>query len=263
MMINDPIISAYHNLIGHRRDLDIRSIPMRVGLDFKRNVLNEVYHINDQDFNRNSDEDSEKIHENLRIPKINHSVDHYLGSGSTDINHFLWENHLHGSSIPNHIKHHIKSIDSVLKPKTEGQFRLYSGLPMSPAYISATEWNSTRPKKLIHIPSYTSATTNFDVASHFTNVDTETKHHESDHHGIILPNARHVIELNFPHGIHDAASMMHHSGAKHEEEVLLGRDHEFELHPRPTLIHDSAYHDPIYVWKANSFGAQKKKKVLY
>lgn len=257
----DPIIVAYHNLIGHRRDLDIKAIPMQVGLT-RHIELTEVYRASDLEFNRNTEEDSARMHDLLSIPKISHSSNHYLGSGSIDINHHLWANHLHDSPVPGHILHHVKAIDSDMKPTTEGNFRLYSGLPKSPAHISAMEWNSTRPKKLIRVPSYTSTSTNFDTAIMFTEPDAETPHHESDHHGIVLPNARHIIELNFHGKIHNAASMKAHSGAN-EEEILLGRDHQFELHPRPTLIHDADYYDPVYVWKADSFGAQKQKKKLY
>jgi hypothetical protein len=42
--------------------------------------------------------------------------------------------------------------------------------------------------------------------------------------------------------------MINHVGGTHEEEVLLGPNNRFELHPRPT--HVSGYNDPVYVWKA-------------
>lgn len=260
--MSDPVILAFQNLIGHRRDLDIRPIPFEIGLIRSSKSLKEVHHVDLKDFDVNSEEQAERMHDALTIPKIDHFVGHYLGSGSVDINQVLWNHHLSESPIPNHILRHIKSIDSHMKDRTEGNFRLYSGLPRSPAHISAIEWNSTRPKKLIHVPSYISTTTDMDTAIHFTREDSDTKHHESDHHGIILPNARHIIELNFLGHIKNAASMKDHSGAN-EDEILLGRDHQFELHPRPTLIKNSGYSDPIYVWKADSFGAQKQKKTLY
>lgn len=256
----DPVAIAYENLIGYRRDLDTRSVPMWIGLK-KNRELTEVHHVDEKDFDMNSDEDQDRIHQLLSIPNINESTYHYIGPGSIVINHHLWHEHLHDLPIPTHIKQHVKSIDSILIPKTEGQFKLYSGLQMSPAHLSGMEWNSTRPKKLIHVPSYLSTSTDMNIAEMFTNPDEETQHHESDHHGIILPNARHIIELNFKNGIHDAASLKKHSDSN-ENEVLLGRGHQFELHPRPTLITNSEYTDPVYVWKADSFsGAQKRKKI--
>jgi hypothetical protein len=57
-----------------------------------------------------------------------------------------------------------------------------------------------------------------------------------------------VIQFNFGNTIKNAASLVKHSGASHEEEVLLGGGHVFELHPRPT--HVGGFEDPLYVWKA-------------
>lgn len=252
----DNIASAY---ISMRRDLDIRPISLQVGL-FKNQKIEEVFKKNFSQEYFNSEEENERIHEVLDIPKGSHSLDFYTGSGSEEINHHLWQNHLDGSEIPNHIKRHVASIDSLLIPKVEGKFKLYTGLLKSPTHISAMEWNSTRPNKLIHIPSYISTTSDFNVAPFFTRPDEETEHHESDHHGIVHKGAIHVLELNFENGIHNAASVKKHSGAKHENEVLLGRNHHFVLNPRPTLLENSDYVNPLYLWKAHSFIHPKKNK---
>jgi hypothetical protein len=260
----DPISEKYLSMIdpiSWRRDLNINPISICIGLN-RHIELNEVYHVRDiTSYPTNDENEQEKIHKILEIPKIQHSTNHYLGSGSVDINHFLWEHHKHGSPIPNHIKNHIKAIDSDMKDRIllDHPIKLYSGLIESPASISAMHWNSTRPKKIIHIPSYISTSTDFNTAARFTQNDEKSEHHESDHHGIVMSHARHVIELNFPKMIHNAASVKNHSGAN-EDEVLLGRDHEFELHPRPYKI--EGYADPVYLWKAYHAPCQKLKKEI-
>jgi len=83
-----------------------------------------------------------------------------------------------------------------------------------------------------------------------TGVDSKTKHHESDHHGIVLPNARHILEMHFDHNIRRAVSLKNHSYSPEEDEVLLGRNYMFELHPRPKQILRE-YNHPVYIWEAH------------
>jgi hypothetical protein len=248
-----PLLEAIDKVASNswRRDFDIRPLVLIAGLH-RLGSINEVFSGNSSDYDI-SDTDAGKIHNLLKIHKqhnrISHSIDHYCGSGSVDINHHMWENHVNGSAIPEHIKSHINNIKSALIPSTNiDHIRLFTGIRQSPVTTAGFEWNSSRPIKHLHLPSFTSTSTNFDVASSFTHIDSESVHHESDHHGIVLPHARHVLELNFHGEIPNAASMVGHSGASHEEEVLLGPNHKFELNPRPTLVQH--YDDPVYVWKA-------------
>lgn len=249
MTVHRTLMEAIDSVINPtnvRRDLDIRSFAMIAGLS--RRPLTEVYQGKESDFDIDESEAS-RIHSLLEIPKINNSVDHYTGSGSVDINNAMWEHWKNETPIPNHIQSHINKINSVLKPETSiPGFKLYSGVRESPIVAAGVEWNSTRPKKILHLPAFTSATTNFNTAAFFTDVDETSVHHASDHHGIVLPNSRHVIQFNFGNTIKNAASLVKHSGAAHEEEVLLGGGHVFELHPRPT--HVGGFDDPLYVWKA-------------
>ncbi len=244
------------NPTSWRRDIDIRPFVIVAGL-YKKD-LNEVYEGDSKDFGHTTEE-AKHIHHLLDIPaptpNIKSSLDYYSGNGSFDINDHLWKNYLHGyNSIPAKFKRHIDNINSVLKPSTTvGHLKLYTGLQTSPADLGAMEWNSTRPIKLMHLPAFTSTTTNFNVAARFSIPVGKTQHHESDHHGIILPNSRHILELNFHDNIHQAGSIMNHSAAPHEEEILLGPNHSFELHPRPTKIQGYT-DDPLYVWKAISRG---------
>lgn len=256
--IPKPLLEAIDKVTNPttwRRNLDIRPLVMLAGLS--KASIDEVYFGSASQFG-SEDSDAKHIHSLLEIPKprsssVVDSLSYYGDIGSVDINHHMWENYLHGSAMSDNIKSHVDNIKSVMLPSTDiDHLKLYTGVKTSPAAIAGVEWNSTRPIKLLHLPAFTSTSTNFDVAIRFTDPDNTTIHHESDHHGIILPNARHIIELNFYGSIPHAMSMINHDGASHEEEVLLGPNHSFELHPRPNKI--DGYKDPIYVWKAISRG---------
>lgn len=248
---HDPIIVQ----TSWRRDLDIRPLVMIAGLK-KLSTLTEVYSGKESQFHID-DSTAGKIHSLLELSDqpqhVMKSLIHYSQNGSKDINNHLWEKYKNDVSIPDHILQHISNISSALKSHTPvNGLTLYTGVHESPATTAGFEWNSTRPIKLLHLPAFTSSSTNFNTAVRFTAVDKTSIHHESDHHGIILPRARHVIQLNFEEKIPSAASMIKHSTDPQEEEVLLGPNHSFELHPRPTLIKE--YEDPVYVWKAISRG---------
>jgi len=248
-------INQVTNPTSWRRDLDIRPLVMIAGLS-KHRVVNEVYEGKPSDFAMHEDE-AQKIHDALTIPKpknsrVAYSLSHYSGSGYDHINSSLWHNYLHGLEVPSDVKSHVDNIKSVLLPETKvDDLKLYTGVKVSPAATAGVEWNSTRPVKILHLPAFTSTSTNFDVATQFTEPDEESVHHESDHHDVIESGATHILQLHFPHTIHHAASMIDH-GVGHEEEVLLGPNHSFELHPRPTKVDGPL--GPVYVWKAVSRG---------
>lgn len=249
-----PLIEASVALLAtFRKDLDTRPLYLFPGLAKTSSNLNEVFSSSVSEFSL-PEEQQQSIHSLLRPSNINHSLLHYSREGSVSINHDIWEHHKTQTPIPEESREHIVGVDSTLHHTTElsRPMTLYTGLPESPATTAGFAWNSTREKKLIHFPAYTSTTTDFDKSIYFTNKDKTSVHHESDHHGIILPGARHVLQLNFSDRIHHATSLYGNSALNmdHEREILLGRGHEFILHPRPTKLTDGGYADPIYVWKA-------------
>lgn len=251
----DKVASIDHEPIvaqtAWRRDLDVRPIILHGGL-FNRH-LNEVYIGSVKNYHI-TDSVAGEIHTALNFPKdISHdvisSLNYYSKDGFDVINNHMRDAYVHNIPIPEQTQKHIDNIKSILYPKTDvNNLTLYTGVKESPAKTAGFEWNSTRPIKLITLPTFTSTTTSYDMASDFSKVDTSTDHHESDHHGVIHKNSKHIIELNFPTQIHHAVSMISHSNSPHEEEILLGPVHTFELNPRPTLVRSHAWNE--YVWKA-------------
>jgi hypothetical protein len=261
-MTNTSEIRSFINAYQQTRERDIRPLFLFAGLN-KRCDLTEVHNLHYDQLikSANSQHDGDAIHAALEISKINKHVDHYLGSGSKSINNALWEHHIHGTDIPMHIISHVRGIESVLHTNIQANgVRLYSGLRQSPVTSAGIEWNSTRPKKLIHLPAFTSTSTDFDTATLFTDEDHDTIHHESDHHGIIESGARHIIQLNFGNKISSIASLKKHSSSS-ENEVILGRGHEFFLNPRPTKIEDDGFHSPVYLWNTEPGVRVKPSKI--
>jgi ADP-ribosyltransferase exoenzyme len=239
-------------IAGFRRDLDIRPFAMIAGLKI-HNVITEVYRSSYGAMDLEPDK-KEELHRILSIPKGHSSLDFYVGSGSTEINHDAWEHYKERTPFRKDVREHIDNIDKLLLRKTSvpDGTRVFTGLPESPITKAGFEWNASREKKILHLPSYTSTTTDFSRAEWFTEPDHHSIHHESDHHGVVETGARHILEINFDKHIHGAASVRGHTPFNsHENEILLARGQELILHPRPTKVTNHNGIHPIYVWHAH------------
>lgn len=242
------------NPIGWRRDLDIRPLAIFAGLSCQH--LLEVYSSSPSDYYQPFKDKGDEIHTVLQIPNDSDveslkSLHHYTtDEGHQEINKSLWDNYIHGTDIPANVNHHVENIKSILNKTTNEPTTLFTGVNISPATLAGMEWNSSRPKKLITFPAFTSTSTDMFIAHAFADRDMISTHHESDHHGEIKAESRHILQLEFPNGVHHAASTVNHSNHDIEKEVLLTPGHSFELHPRPTKIIHPNSRDPYYVWKA-------------
>lgn len=233
-----------------RRDLDIRPLVLFAGLGSQH--LTEIYSHKPGQFSTPI-EHAQKIHDELALssqihPDVLVSLKHYSGNGSLEMNNHLWHNYVNGTNIPDMVSGHIERVKTLLNRKNSTNTTVYTGVQTSPATLAGLEWNSSRRIKLMTMPSFTSTTTNADVAESFSKPDSHSVHHESDHHGIIESGSRHILQLEFPKGIHHCGSMIDHSLSPHEEEVLLSPGHTFELDPRPTKV--IRPHGNVYYWKA-------------
>jgi hypothetical protein len=234
-----------------RRDLDIQPMHLLCGLN-STEQLSEVYS-SSIEAHRISDADQAEIHAKYNHPNASVDLKRYTRE-SYPINNALWNHHVNGTEIHPLHKDQIRAIDRDIPiHHTDSDIPLFTGVKTSPANTAVVQWNSTRPIKLITLPAYTSATTHINTAIRFSSNDNETLHHESDHHGIILPNAKHIIQLHLKLGMnHQLTSAKNFSQVdRNENEIILGRHYDFELHPRPDQIGHNPL-NPVYLWHAHS-----------
>lgn len=196
------------------------------------------------------DSTEENTHTIHRLNDPSDSIIEYTGGLSTHLNKALLDHY--ATNQDSQYLSHVKHIDSDLSNTVaHHDFVVYSGLPKSPLSRDGT-WDSEIKSRNMTLNAYTSASTDIEEAAKFTSPDMDTIHVESNHHGKILPAARHVLQIHVKTGLRGIASIRHVSTNAHEKEFLLARGHTFELHHRPTEI-IGAYAHPVYVWHATMF----------
>lgn len=235
-----------------RRDLDIFPMVLHCALKHGPVDLMETYEGTITDY-ETPDPVQDEFHNKLSIETPNQHIRQYTAS-SHRLNTALYKHYLDNANVPSaEVLAQVRGIDASIPHQHHGKYLpLYTGVYESPAKTAGMEWNSSRPKKLIDLPRYTSTSTDMGTAIAFAQRDSKTEHHESDHHGVILPNARHIIQLNLhPDVAHSIVSAKSFSSIPSEQEVILGRGYQFELHPRPTLV-NSKSQQPVYIWHAHN-----------
>lgn len=239
------------NPIGWRRDLDIRPLAIFASLHPRQETLTEVYH-GEIAHHEISNDDQMSIHKTFEHPNP-HPILRKYSAGSFAINSALWERHINETYPSEKILNDIKSLDATLPVHNlQKNLVVYSGVERSPAYLAGMEWNSTRSKKILTLPAFTSTSTSISKSIGFANRDEITAHHDSDHHGIILPNSKHILAMHLVAGRpYQLTSMRKISNAPYENEILLDRHMNFELHPRPEQIGHNP-NNPVYLWHAHN-----------
>ena len=155
---------------------------------------------------------------------------------------------LHEKNARPTIKKHIEGIDAALdKSKLDRDTHVYTGLKDSPA----KHFGSTGTAK-VHLPAYTSTTTKYKIAKHFTVAKPISKEHLEKHSQINSDYNKdtkkstvdHVLKIHLPKGT-KAGSVKHFAEYPSENEILLHRGHNIEIHPHPTIDKDGTH-----VWHA-------------
>lgn len=195
--------------------------------------------------------EEDKIHEENEIPE-HKSVFKYT-EGSKAINKTLHNIHTGGKEIVD--RQNIRELDGVLdKHKIKHDTHVFTGMRRDPR----TFWEGKDRSKPIttHHPAYISTSTNFKEAHLFAEPDSNDNHSE-DHHKPLNHDApkldkdsiiEHVMKLHLPAGTR-AGSIRDQSDHPHENEVLVHRGHDIEIHPRPTI-----HPDGTHVWHARVVG---------
>jgi hypothetical protein len=207
-----------------------------------------------------SDEDIKKFHSENKVkdeklsPEIGKDhpgwIHYYTQGESTHQNDALW-NHHNNKKLPSdewdRNKHHrnlafANQASNVLQNhRTSRDFTVFSGINQDHAEKLK---NQNEPLK-VHHPAMMSTSTDFEQASKFTGGPPKSG------------QERHVLRIAVPKGT-ASASVKSVSQFKKENEVLLDRGHELEIHHKPTIIHHPKY-GKIHVWQANIIGHNPKK----
>lgn len=151
----------------------------------------------------------------------------------------------------------INGLDKALdKHIVHTPFHVYTGVIKSPSHLFRPGKKTTQ----VHLPAYISTTTKHSIANNFsipdnTPVSKPEKHDikagSKDHKALL--NYDHVIKLHLSKGT-KAASIKSQAHYHHENEVLVHRGHDIEIHHKPTIDHK---HRTVY-WHARTIAHNPK-----
>ena len=145
------------------------------------------------------------------------------------------------SNIDN--KKTVSHLDSALnKHKTDKDMTVYTGLKDSPAKHFKT--GKVEEHTTVHLPAFTSTSTSPKTAIGFSE---GTSNFKDENHGLEGVN-NHILKIHVPKGTH-AMSVKGHSFVPEENEVLLHRGHNLQIHRKPTTLADGTI-----MWHAKVVG---------
>lgn len=174
--------------------------------------------------------------------------------GSKIVNSFLHKNNkgveLIGS-ISDTQRKKIGHLDSALdKHKTIEDTHVYTGIKESPARYFKPIGGKIHDITIAHLPAFTSTSTSLETAEGFAVTDF---HPRDENHGVDdEEGSRHVLCIHVPAGTH-AMSIKKLSHIPEENEVLLHRGHDIEIHKTPEKIGKNSY-----LWHAKIIGRNAK-----
>lgn len=207
-----------------------------------------------------SNEEAKKIHGENEV-KSHPRIIHYTGSGASYINRGLHHEYRQSLGVTNSStshEHHklydpdkkdIKLIDAHLDKHTiKKDIHVFTGLPHSPVHAFRQQ-NAKKGESIkVHLPAYTSTSTDYKTAYKFAKYDeNDTEHHSpinTDAPKKIENKEKHILKLHVPAGT-KGGSVRDQSALSNENEVLLHRGHNIEIHPHPTVNKDGTH-----VWHA-------------
>lgn len=177
---------------------------------------------------------------------------------SKDINSSLLNYH-NGHSWRETHNDYLSHLDRGMnKTKTTEPMTVYSGIKWSPSKhlknLSADEKHVD-----IHLPAFTSTSSSLKQAVGFA--EHQTPHKDDEKNDVIKEESpdslnkytvRHVLRIHLPKGTH-AMTMLRHTFAPIEREVLLHRGHEIRLNRKPQR-HFDLNGNPVNVWDAHVTG---------
>ena len=193
------------------------------------------------------------------------SVGKYTGGQGANWNDFLHRQYRGQANEKDFEKYqqHIADVDAALsKNILKKDYVLYTGLKESPA-DAFDLYNHPRTKPIpVHLPAYTSTTTNWTVAKEFTagsaGVGARSKHKLLSPTGKKLkknPNFKKlsvdILRIFVPAGT-TGGSIQAISKYEEENEILLPRGLDIIISPKPQVIDE--YDCVVYLWNAKVTG---------
>ena len=179
---------------------------------------------------------------------------------SHHLNDFLHKSH-HGTKTK-YSQYNRKTVNDLDKELDRARLskdtHVYTGLPQGPHELFKAHKVEPGENIKVHLPAYTSSSTSYRIAKKFATGMSERSHKFGKYipvnHKVHEPlnkldepindNGKHVLKIHLPKGT-KAGSIRSQSSYKHENEVLLHRGHELEIHHRPTVEPDGTH-----IWHA-------------
>ena len=178
---------------------------------------------------------------------------------SYHLNNFLHKAHRGAETKNNRFHRKINDLDKELdRARLSKDTHVYTGLPQGPHELFKAHGVEPGENIKVHLPAYTSTSTRYSIAKKFA----ADKFDRSSIFGKYIPvnhkvhkplnkldepikdNGKHVLKIHLPKGT-KAGSIKSQSCYEHENEVLLHRGHELEIHHRPTVEPDGTH-----IWHA-------------
>lgn len=200
---------------------------------------------------------ADKLHQLEQLPRDT-TLEKYTDSLASEINDLL-----HRAFRDNNISKgdrdfllkKVEKLDAALKAKKiKKDLILYTGIPHSPSRAWAEyKQDPTKPIR-VHLPAYTSTTTDFGVARDFARYDK----FDSTIHPVIngdhsikntIVFGGHVLEIHVPRGL-PGGSVKDISYHKEEDEFVLPRGLIVEIDPMPVRYENAN----CYIWQARVVG---------
>ena len=172
-------------------------------------------------------------------------------SGHENFSNALW-NHHHKTEIEDSFnkKQHERGLaysheltKVVEKHKTPHDFTLFTGI--SQEHADSLKLKGRNEPSKFHHPGFISTSTDYKQALNFTGGPPKSG------------EENHVIRLEVPKGT-QGGSIRHVSSYRKENEVLLNRGHDLEIHHEPTII-DHPKGGKVHIWHAKVVGHNPHK----
>ena len=224
-----------------------------------------------------SSKEQDEIHQAEELPydwKNQQSIWKYTGGVGAKWNDFL-HRHYRGLSKGTDLKKYGKNISQVDRELARNTFKrdytLYTGLRESPALAYKLYKQPTNKPLTVHLPAYTSTTTEWAIAFQFARNQGSwdpsdlSGHKILDAHGKkikkVSPNDGKqvpkkpevdILRIFVPAGTTGGSVSQISMNASHEAEILLPRGLDITISPTPHIVEQAGYR--ILVWNARVVG---------